>query len=231
MARPRREFLGWLGASTMLAATAGSPLRAQEPGPARADAGPGNGLVPVSSDWDVTWVDRIQGKHRAVFDSPETSEGAAIFRAAMWRAQYKTIYGTEPADMTPVLVIRHGAIPLVMNDAYWARFAIGKEEKLKDPETKKWYTVNPVRATAPNTPPQWAAFSLEALLASGGIVLACNLAFRMVVAKFHEADKLTREQAEAKAKEHLLPGVILQPSGIFAVLRAQEAGCHYILAS
>lgn len=231
MARPRREFLGWLGASTVLAATAGSPLRAQEPGAARADTGSGPGLVPVASDWDVTWVDRIQGKHRAVFDSPELSEGAAVFRAALWRSHYKAIYGTEPTEMTPVVVIRHVAIPLAMNDAYWARFAIGKEEKLKDPESKKWYTVNPVRATAPDAPPQWAAYSLEALLASGGIVLACNLAFRMVVAKFRDADKLTREQAEAAAKEHLLPGVILQPSGIFAVLRAQEAGCHYILAS
>ena len=29
----------------------------------------------------------------------------------------------------------------------------------------------------------------------------------------------------------VLPGVILQPSGVFATLRAQEAGCQYLLAS
>jgi intracellular sulfur oxidation DsrE/DsrF family protein len=33
------------------------------------------------------------------------------------------------------------------------------------------------------------------------------------------------------ALKHLLPGVTLQPSGVFAVLRAQEAGCQYLLAS
>ena len=224
MAKPRREFLGWLGASTVVAATAGSPLHAGEPGNERraGDTGP---RTPLNAEWDVSWTDRIQGKHRAV------SEGAALFRAVMWRDQYKEVYGTEPGEMSAVVVIRHTAIPLAMNDAYWARFGIGKEEKLKDPGTKKWYVKNPIRASAPDAPPRWAAYSLEAFMASGGIVLACDLAFRMVIAKFREADKLTDEQARAAAREQLLPGIILQPSGIFATLRAQQAGCSYILAS
>jgi hypothetical protein len=29
----------------------------------------------------------------------------------------------------------------------------------------------------------------------------------------------------------MLPGVILQPSGIFAVVLAEEAGAHYVRAS
>ena len=234
MARPRREFLGWLGASTVLAATTGSPLSAQEraPAAARPDAGPdaGSGLVPVSDDWDVSWADRIQGKHRAVFDSPAVAEGAALFRAAMWRDQYKEVYGTAPEEMSAVVVIRHTAIPLAMGDAYWARFGIGKEEKLKDPATKKWYVTNPIR-TPWSSEARWAAYGLEGFLASGGIVLACNLAFRMVIAKFREADGSTREEAEAAARALLVPGIILQPSGIFAALRAQQAGCSYIMAS
>jgi len=234
MARPRREFLGWLGASTVMAATAGSPLAAQEPPPAaaRPDGGPDGAdrLVPVSAEWDVTWADRIQGKHRAVFDSPGVSEGAALFRAAMWRDQYKEVYGTPPEEMSAVVVIRHTAIPLAMGDAYWARFGIGKEEKLKDPATRKWYVTNPVR-TPWSPEPRWTAYGLEGFMASGGIVLACNLAFRMVIAKFREADKSTREEAEAAARALLIPGIILQPSGIFAALRAQQAGCSYIMAS
>ena len=230
MAKPRREFLGWLGASTVVAATAGSPLHAGEPGNERraGDTGP---RTPLSAEWDVSWTDRIQGKHRAVFDSPAVSEGAALFRAVMWRDQYKEVYGTEPGEMSAVVVIRHTAIPLAMNDAYWARFGIGKEEKLKDPGTKKWYVKNPIRASAPDAPPRWAAYSREAVRACGGVVLACDLAVRMVIAKFREADKLTDEQARAAAREQLLPGIILQPSGIFATLRAQQAGCSYILAS
>lgn len=75
MRNPRRDFLGWLGASTLLAAT-GSPLGARERGKASRSA-----LEAINGDWDMSWIDRIQGKHRAVFDSPEMSEGKSMPRS------------------------------------------------------------------------------------------------------------------------------------------------------
>ena len=36
------------------------------------------------------------------------------------------------------------------------------------------------------------------------------------------------ETVQAEARSSILPGVILVPSGIFGVLRAQEAGCGYL---
>jgi hypothetical protein len=33
------------------------------------------------------------------------------------------------------------------------------------------------------------------------------------------------------AIRHIVPGITLQPSGVFAVTRAEEAGCTYFLAS
>ena len=227
MPNPRRAFLGWLGASGALAA-AGVPLTRVEGSVVRGQPEP---LVPVSADWDMAWVERVTGKHRAVFDSPELSEGAGLFRACLWRDQYKEVYGTAREEMSAVLVIRHAAIALAMNDAYWARFEVGKAEKLKNYATKKWYTTNPIRVSAPGTPAPWADYNLESFMAQGGSVLACNLAFRQVVSKFARGDKLKRDAAETRAKEHLIPGIVLQPSGIFAALRAQESGCSYILAS
>ena len=225
MSTPRRDFLGWLGASTVLAAT-GNPLHAAPVRP------PSPSSQPVNAAWDMSWVDRLTAAHRAVFDSPAVSEGDALFRAVLWRDQLKEVYGTAPPDINAVIVIRHAAIPLAMNDAYWERYRIGKEVKLKDPKTKKWTTINPIRATPPDTPAKWADYSLERFMAQGGTVLACNLAFGEVVYRVRTEDKLkTRDEALARAKEMLIPGIILQPSGIFAALRAQEAGCHYIMAS
>ena len=149
----------------------------------------------------------------------------------MWSDQYKEVYGTAREEMSPVLVIRHDAIPLAMDDAYWQEFKVGKEEKLKDPATKHWSVKNPIWHTAPDTPPKWADYSLERFMALGGIVLACNMAFGDVVYAYRQKYKLSREDARKKALEHLIPGIILQPSGIFAALRCQEAGCRYILAS
>ncbi len=221
----RRNFVNWLGASGFYAAVGAPSLVA--PGVHV----PAGAAMPITDKWDMSWVDRVKGKHRAVFDSPEVSGGAAVFRAVVWCDQHKEVYGTPRSEMSPVLVLRHNGIVLATNDAYWDRFEVGKAEKIKDPVTKKWFRRNPVRATDPGTPPEYAGYSIEGFVASGGIVLACNLAFGDIVATVQKADKLSDEAARAKAKEMLLPGVILQPSGVFAVLRAQEAGCDLMMAS
>jgi hypothetical protein len=133
--------------------------------------------------------------------------------------------------MNSVLVIRHAAIPLIMNDAYWARFEVGKAAKLKDPSTKKWFVRNPILRAPADAPPQFADYSLPGFLRDGGIVLACNVAFGEIVARYMAMDKLPEEAAGTRARADVIPGCLLQPSGVFAVLRAQEAGCAYMLAS
>ncbi len=225
MTTKRREFLGWLGGTSAFA-FAGAPLTFRAP-PASGAAHP----APVDEKFDVSWADRIQGRFRAVFDSPGISEGAALFRAMIWCDQYKSVYGTARSDMAPVLVIRHEAIHLAMNDEYWKRFKIGKEVKLRTPEGKKWAEANPIRVTPPGMPEKFARYNLEHFLGEGGIVLACNLTFEDVVAKFKAGDKVEDAAARQRALEHVIPGIILQPSGVFGVLRAEEAGCRYILAS
>jgi hypothetical protein len=67
-------------------------------------SGPGS-LIRIEDKFDVSWVDRIQGKLRAVFDSPEISEGAALFRAMAWCDEYKSVCGTPRSEMSPVLVV------------------------------------------------------------------------------------------------------------------------------
>ena len=220
MTTPRRNFLSWLGAGGALAALPAFPTTAR-----------GAAYRPVSDQWDMTWCDRITGKVRAVFDSPGVGEGAALFRAQVWRDEHNEVYATPASDMSAVIVFRHLGIPLVMNDAFWSRFEIGKELKLKDDKGKKWQKINPIASTPPDTPPKFRDYNLPAFIASGGIVLACNFAFGEMVTRFQDADKLKREDARKRALEHLIPGVILQPSGVFAALRAQQAGCSYLMAS
>ena len=98
--------------------------------------------------------------------------------------------------------------------------------------TGKFREVNPIANAPADAKPAQAERTLPKFVAAGNIVLACHRAFGSVVELVKRVDKLaTDDEAETKAKTFLLPGVILQPSGVFATLRAQEAGCHYILAS
>jgi hypothetical protein len=210
----RREFLESLGVASMAAL----PLAARE---ARGEA------APAADAWDVSWVDKVKTKYLAVFDSPGFSEGAALLRANVWKSQYKEVYNTNPSDMTAVLVLRHEGIWLAMNDDFWKKYDLGKRNKFK--EGARFYERNPNLSP---TNPVFAEFTLPKFAAGGGIILACNLAFSLFVVELvKKEDKLQTAEAEAAAKKYLIPGVILQPSGVFAVLRAQEAGCNYILAS
>jgi hypothetical protein len=223
---PRRRFLSWLGAASALSLTTRALEAEVSTGPDRRHP------APITDDYDVSWVARVTGKHKAVFDSPEIAEGAALFRAVAWCDHYKEVYGTERGDMSPVLVLRHSAIPLVMKDAYWSRFDIGKRNKMKG-EDKKWMTTNPISAAS--LPESASAgrrkYLLEPFMEAGGIVLACGWAFGQVVSDYRKEDKSDQATARTAALADLIPGVIIQPNGIFAVIRAQEAGCSFVAAS
>ena len=226
MQPPRRRFLGWLG-STSLVGAAGVPL---VPGLARA-MGSSPHPVPLAETFDMSWTDRVTGRFRAVFDSPSPADGGALFRAVAWTDMYKEVYGTDRKDMSPVVVLRHAAIPLVMGHAYWERYEVGKQLKMRNAKGEKWAKANPIALASADLPERRAKYSLERFMASGGIVLACNWAFDMIVGKVREREKLDAAAGRARALEFMVPGIILQPNGIFAALRAQEAGCHYVLAS
>lgn len=229
MTTPRRHFLSWLGGASLLGvACTPSLVHAASAPPLPL---PGGHPLPLADTWDMNWVARVTGKYRAVFDAPEISEGAPMVRAAAWADLYKEVYGVEKADITSVLVLRHTAIDLVMNDEYWTRFDLGKEHKLRDSVGKKWTKVNPISARSRPDVEQARRYTLEPFIASGGIVLACGWAFRFVASRLQQADKLEAADAHQRAVAQMIPGVILQPNGIFAVLRAQEAGCRFAAVS
>ena len=69
---------------------------------------------------------------------------------------------------------------------------------------------------------------LARLFLQWAVVLACNLALENMIGAVAKRSSQTVEAVRAEAHAHLVPGVILQPSGVYAVLRAQEAGCVYL---
>src|SRR5215467_4693338 len=98
----RRDFLGSFGVVT--------PLLLEESRRVAEAA-----ARPLNQAWDTSWADRVKGKYRGIFDSPGFSDGAALFRAVVWKRDYKEIFGTAATEMTAVLVVRHQGIWLAMN--------------------------------------------------------------------------------------------------------------------
>jgi hypothetical protein len=222
----RREFLERLSAGAMLAGV-----------PFSADVLRGfDSEIPAATaaeDWDLSWVNRVTGKYRAIFDVPEIDSGYGVWRASLWVQQYTEVLKAGPKDCSPVLVLRHHGIALAMQQSFWDTYEVAKSNTVTHPITQQGTDRNPalLSSTRGEVPADFDAVALDKYLARGGIALACNLAFDDMIELVTKKDKSSPDVARKTALAGLVPGVILQPSGVFAALRAQDAGCRYLRAS
>lgn len=181
--------------------------------------------------WDLSWVDRIEkAKHRMVFDQPEIADGLAENNALTYLKGYGEVYKTTDADMGVVIVIRHKGIAAAVNDEMWATMKLGESENMKDPTTGETALRNPLTGLKADDKHAVTLIegALDALIARGVVVLVCNLALMRFSGRLAKEANISAQEARTKIAASLVPGCILQPSGIFAVARAQEAGCHFL---
>ena len=80
----RRGFI----TDVAVGATGAIALSAILPSEARASDQPG---VPAA-EWDLTWIDRLTGKYRTVFDAPEVNDGMVFTNASVFMMGFKEVY-------------------------------------------------------------------------------------------------------------------------------------------
>ena len=199
-------------------------------GCASASAAPVYGSASRQQPWDMSWVDKL-GTFRTAYDSPEVLGGAALSYAEAAFAGYKATGGRD-GDFTPVLILRHRASIMVLNDDMWKRLTLGAEYKIDDPRSGAPAMRNPfIDVRASDTDSVGVTAALDALIRRGAVALACNYALTGVASrlKAREPDrKYTTESALEEVHRNVLPGCYVMPNGIFAVSAAQDAGCHYM---
>jgi hypothetical protein len=216
----RRKFIGAAAAMAVLPKAAFAALPSDLTG------------AVTSDEWDVSWTGRLKGKYRAVFDNTEPESGYGVWRAAAWARQYMDVLKAAPADVSPAIVLRHNAIVLAMQQSFWEKYGIGAAKKVTHPLTGQPVDKNPALLDEKDGIPEpFNQAALTKQLSRGVTVLACNLALQDCVDMIARVEKVSDDQARKLALAYLVPGVILQPSGVFAVTRAQESGASYVKAS
>jgi hypothetical protein len=119
-----------------------------------------------------------------------------------------------------------------MNQAFWDAYGIGAQFKVTHPWTGASLTKNPaLLGPGDGLPAGIEQHTLDKQLARGVVVLACALAFRDVVDLIAAKDNVSAAAAATKANGMLIPGIIMQPSGVFAANVAQEQGCVFVRAT
>jgi hypothetical protein len=194
---------------------------------------PSSAIQQAAGHWDLSWARKISGKYRAVFDVAAIEDGFGVWRARIWRQQYSQIFGVPESSLGTVLILRSDAVALALNQDFWLGYDIGKRWNVHDPSTGQNTARNPVfdRTGAHALPTQFSGFTLEDLMIGGTTILACALALRDCAVLVAEKDRIPIEAADRRVRSMMIPGLILQPSGIFAAVLAQDNGCRYVRAA
>lgn len=213
----RRGFLGTMAAAAAAGLASLTPLRL--------DAKPRSGSTTGADAAFETWLNRITGKHKMVFDAPEVNGGMPVIWPRVWLNGNNENYGTKDGDNTAIVILRHSSIPLGMRDDVWAKYKLGEAFSIKDGDA--FATKNIFAKVMPLPLP---GTGVEALLASGVMFGVCNVALTVYSAMV--AQKMGLDAAAVKAEwvAALLPGMQVVPSGVLAVARTQEKGCAYCFA-
>jgi intracellular sulfur oxidation DsrE/DsrF family protein len=216
----RRTFL----AQASAIATAAMTLDAAELEAAAASTSPAS-----AADWDTSWIARVaSARFRAVFNASEISDGAAMNYAASFLDDFHALHRTTDAQTRPVIVFRRLGTPMAFGDALWERHALGAELKIMDPATHAPATRNVFWRAPDGASAGTVATTLETLGRRGTISLVCNVSLGNWARRMAEREHLDADAVAAEARAQLIPGAIVVPSGIYALIRAQNAGCAYM---
>lgn len=241
-ATPRRQFIGELaaGAAAFAAvactsAAAATSAAGQVPAPATPPAIDSKYPLPPQSalQWDTTWMAKITAKHRAVFDSPEINDGRALELAHGYLGWVRDVFGTGETDSSVVVVLRHSAVPMLYNDAMWSKYDLGDLTRTRDQKTKSAAKRNTFyqKLDKDGTTGDEPSATIKSLASRGVIFVGCDLATRQFANELARKTRREERVIYEELRQNLVPGATLMPTGVFATLLAQEAGCGFMSAS
>ncbi|MEP6780967.1 MAG: hypothetical protein ABJC26_13815 [Gemmatimonadaceae bacterium] len=176
---------------------------------------------------DEPWLKGLAAKkHKQVFDAANANGGFPFMFASAYMGTMAATYKLAPTDVGALVVGRHMGMPVMLNDAMWAKYQIGKMINVIDPATNAPSTRNIFYHSKPGDMMNIAASS-DKLMTQGVLLGACNVAMTALSGMAAAAMSMKPEDAYADWKGGLLQGVQLLPSGVLAIGRAQEIGCTY----
>jgi intracellular sulfur oxidation DsrE/DsrF family protein len=129
-----------------------------------------------------------------------------------------------------MVVLRHNAIPMAMQDSLWAKYKFGDVFKITDNNTKASALRNPFYEPQGADFPMAAIEGIKKLQARGVMFCVCDMALTVYSGMVAANMSLKPEDVKSDWMSGLLPGVQPVPSGVWAISRAQEKGCAYCYA-
>ena len=115
---------------TLVAATGAFALRIRA-----ADAHPTASSGPIEPS--NRWLEGLKAKHRQFFDAPAPAGGIPLVHVMNYYDTYNKAFGVKDADIDAVLTFYGSTTFHGLNDAVWAKYALGEFLEIVDPATSK----------------------------------------------------------------------------------------------
>lgn len=173
--------------------------------------------------WDMSWLDRLTGKHRQVFDLSDLEIGLVVVRN--WLDAFHEVYGLEHTQLNAVVGIGGHAFAINATDELYRKFPIGQEWHVTDPATGQPADRNPFLDGGTQVP--FIGAGVRPLMERGVIFWQCNNALHGVAAQLAAAVKRPPPEIYRELRAGLNPGVILVPAHTMLIGLCQERGCSY----
>ncbi len=208
----RRTFLGSLGALSAL--------------PLAADALAQGAPAPQARNWDLSFLDRLTGRHKHVYDVGPIRPGETPLRfAANYLAAIEEVYGLRPPDVQLLVGIAGAGLPINVGDAAWRKHRLGERYNITDPATGQ-PSVRNIFFERPPEHPEYR-MTVRGLQAKGVLFWMCNNALTALSARWAAEDQLPAAEIRADLVAALHPGVIIIPAHTMVLSLAQARGCSY----
>jgi len=172
--------------------------------------------------WDMSWLDRLNGTHKQVFDLRDPT---ALRVIRNWLEAHEEVYALKPQQLNAVIGITREAFTVNASDELYRKFPIGELWKTTDPGTGKPALRN-IYLDGGKTPREQAT-TVRGLMAKRVIFWQCNNALHGVAAMIGEAVKRPEPEVYEELRAGLNPGVIVVPAHTMLLGLCQERGCSY----
>ena len=175
------------------------------------------------------WLDSIGGKHRQLYDITEPKGGMGLAWSHVFLLTGAEGYGVPESDLSVVVVLRHTAAALALNDEVWSKYKLGELLKIDDQTAKSPAVRNPFANAKPGDLPLPEA-AIDKLMVRGVKFAVCNMALTRRSEMVAKQRGLEPAAVRADWIAGIFPGIQLVPSGVLAVHGAQARGCTYCFA-
>ena len=187
------------------------------------------------------WFLKVKGRHKVVYDAPRPNEIMPFAWPKVFLLTNQAT-GSPESDCGVVVVLRHTAICYAFKDSMWAKYNFEEVFGAGNPGPT-FQAADAAVATKTRNPflstnlgdfkiPGFGAvdIAIPQLQASGVMFCVCSAAMTVFSTIIAGKMNMKPEEVMNDWNQELIPGIQPVPSGVWALGRAQEHGCHYIFA-